>query len=185
MGISAGVRSRAAARMSAGLVLLGFLLAAVPAKAQHVVQLNEIVGIFSETGEFRLDIGTDAVKQNVPASHDSWATRLIIRRLDGPSRGPVHDNDVVGIFSEDGRFRLDIGTDAMKQNVPASHESWATRLRIARLSGPNVGPATYEDVVGIFSEDGKFRLDIGTDAMKKNVGADHNSWATRLRIKPR
>jgi hypothetical protein len=44
--------------------------------------------------------------------------------------------------------------------------------------------ATYEDVVGIFSEDGKFRLDIGTDTMKKNVAADHNSWATRLRIKP-
>jgi phosphotransferase system IIB component len=119
--------------MSAGLVLLGFLLAAVPAKAQQVVQLNGIVGIFSQTGQYRLDIGTDAVKQN----------------------------------------------------VPASHESWATRLRITRLSGPNVGPVTYEDVVGIFSEDGKFRLDIGTDAMKKNVAADHDSWATRLRIKPR
>jgi hypothetical protein len=170
--------------MSAGLVLASVLLAVGPAKAQQVLQLNEIVGIFSDNG-VRLDIGTDAVKQNVPASHDSWATRLIIRRLDGPSRGPVHSNDVIGIFSEDGRFRLDIGTDAMKQNVPASHESWATRLRIARLNGPNVGPVMYEDVVGIFSEDARFRLDIGTDAMKKNVPADHDSWATRLRIKPR
>ena len=185
MGVSAGLRSRAVARMCAGLALLGVLLAAAPAEAQQAVQLNEIVGIFSENGQFRLDIGTDAVKQNVPATHDSWATRLIIRRLDGPSRGPVHNSDVIGIFSEDGRFRLDIGTDAVKRNIPASHESWATRLRIVRLSGPNVGPVTYEDVVGIFSEDAKFRLDIGTDAMKKNVPADHDSWATRLRITPR
>ncbi len=168
--------------MSAGLALLGLLLAAVPAEAQQVVQFNEVVGIYSENGQFRLDIGTDAVKQNVSASHESWATRLIIRRLNGPSRGPVHDNDVIGIFSEDGRFRLDIGTDAAKKNVPASHQSWATRLRIVRLGGPNVGPVTYEEVVGIFSEDAKFRLDIGTDAMKKNVAADHNSWATRLVI---
>jgi hypothetical protein len=185
MGISAGLRSRAVARMSAGLALLSVLLAAPPAKAQQAVQLNEIVGIFSEDGQFRLDIGTDAVKQNVPASHDSWATRLIIRRLDGPSRGPVHGGDLIGIFSEDGRFRLDIGTDAVKRNIPASHESWATRLRIVRLSGPNAGPVTYEDVVGIFSDDGRFRLDIGTDAMKRNVPADHDSWATRLRIRPR
>lgn len=185
MDVSAGLRSRAAARISVALALLGVAFAAAPATAQQVVQLNQIVGIFSEDGRYRLDIGTDAVKQNVPAAHDSWATRLIIRRLDGPSRGPVHDGDLVGIFSEDGRFRLDIGTDAVKQNIPAAHESWATRLRIVRLSGPNVGPVTYEDVVGIFSDDGRFRLDIGTDAMKKNVPADHDSWATRLRIRHR
>jgi hypothetical protein len=171
--------------MSAVLVLLSVWLAVGPAQAQADVQLNEVVGIFSENGQFRLDIGTDAVKQNVPASHDSWATRLIIRRLDGPSRGPVGSNHVVGIFSEDGKFRLDIGTDAMKRNVPASHVSWATQLRINRLNSSNIGPVMYEDVVGIFSEDGKYRLDIGTDAMKQNVPASHDSWATRLRIAPR
>ncbi|NEP61693.1 MAG: hypothetical protein F6K31_32865 [Symploca sp. SIO2G7] len=36
-------------------------------------------------------------------------------------------NDLVGIFSEDGRVRLDVGIRAMKEEVPASHESWATR----------------------------------------------------------
>jgi hypothetical protein len=115
--------------MSAGLVLASVLLAAGPAKAQQVLQLNEIVGIFSDNG-VRLDIGTDAVKQNVPASHESWATRLRISRLNGPNVGPVMYEDIVGIFSEDARFRLDIGTDAMKKNVPADHDSWATRLRI-------------------------------------------------------
>ena len=81
MGVSAGLRSRAVARMCANLALLGVLLAAAPAEAQQAVQLNEIVGIFSENGQFRLDIGTDAVKQNVPASHESWATRLRITPL--------------------------------------------------------------------------------------------------------
>jgi hypothetical protein len=171
--------------MSALLVLLSVFLAVGPARAQAVVQLNEVVGIFSENGQFRLDIGTDAVKQNVLASHDSWATRLIIRRLDGQSTGPVRSNHVVGIFSENGQYRLDIGTDAMKQNVAASHESWATRLKILQLNSSTLGPVMYEDVVGIFSEDGKYRLDIGTDAMKQNVAASHDSWATRLKIAPR
>ena len=35
-----------------------------------MVQFNEVVGIYSENGQLGLDIGTDAVKQNVSASHD-------------------------------------------------------------------------------------------------------------------
>lgn len=86
--------------------------------------------MFSATGPVRLDIGTRATKENVPTSHESWSTRLRIVRLDGPSAGPVAANHLVGIFSEDGNWRLDTGDRAMKENVPASHESWATQLVI-------------------------------------------------------
>lgn len=146
------------------------------------VEYGSKIGVFSEDGKYRLDIGTDAMKKNVPASHDSWATRFVLKRLDGANSGAVSDTHLVGIYSEDGRYRLDIGSDAVKKSVPASHDSWATRLLIRRLNGESSGVVSYGDVVGIFSEDGKWRLDIGTDAMKKSVPASHNSWATRLRI---
>ena len=166
------------------IVFLIVALAAVasgPAGAQ--LEWNDVVGVFTESGKVRLDLGTRAVKENVPASHDSWATRLVIRRLDGPSQGPVSPDHVVGIFTENGDFRLDLGTAAMKENVPASHDSWATRLRIVRLNGLSLGPLLYGETVGVFTEDGRVRLDLGTRAMKKNIPASHDSWATRLRIR--
>ncbi len=146
------------------------------------IKYQDVRGIFSENLKVRLDIGTKAVKKAVPASHDSWATRLVFKRLDGKSEGEVHDEHLVGIFSEDGKYRLDIGTMAMKENVPASHESWATKLKIKKIKGSSSGFIHYGDVVGIFSEDEKYRLDIGTKAMKKKVPASHDSWATRLRV---
>lgn len=146
------------------------------------INWNSVVGIFAESANVRLDIGTNAVQMNIPASQNTSTTRLIIKRLDGPNSGPVSSGHLVGIFSEDGQHRLDIGSRAMKRDVPASHDSWATRLRIVRLNGLNLGPVTYGETVGIFSEDGKYRLDIGTDAMKEAVPASHESWATRLRI---
>ena len=145
---------------------------------------NGLVGIFSENREWRLDIGDGAMKQAVPANHDSWATRFVIKRLDGESVGAVSDEHVVGIFSENGQYRLDIGDGAMKRNTPATHNSWATRLKIRRLNGESKSPIQYGDVVGVFSENGEFRLDIGDQATYKNVSASQDSWATRLRILP-
>ncbi|MEQ4616765.1 MAG: ETX/MTX2 family pore-forming toxin [Corticimicrobacter sp.] len=150
-----------------------------------MAELNygSIVGVFSSDGRLRLDIGTWGLKKNIPANHDSWATRLVIRRLDGPNTGTVAADHTVGIFSEDGRVRLDIGNWAMQREVPASHESWATRLVIRKLDGTGAGtPVRYGDLIGIFSEDGKFRLDIGIDAVKKEILADHDSYATRFHI---
>jgi hypothetical protein len=103
---------------------------AASASAQSDIYYNQLVGVFSATEPVRLDIGTRATKETVPASHGSWATRLRIVRHDGPSAGPVAANHPVGIFSEDGNWRLDIGDRAMKENVPASHDSWATQLVI-------------------------------------------------------
>ena len=144
--------------------------------------IDGLVGIFSEDGNHRLDIGTRMMKQSIPATHDSWATRLIIKRLDGPNTGPVLQDHVIGIFGMNGQHRLDIGTRSMKEVVPASHESWATRLRIVPLSRVGTGPIQYNEVVGIFSEDKKWRLDIGTAAVKESVSASHESWATRLKF---
>jgi hypothetical protein len=143
---------------------------------------STVVGIFASNGDYRLDIGTMAMKKNTPASHNSWATRLILKRLDGPSKGNVSPGDIVGVFSENLSYRLDIGNAATKENVPASHNSWATRLKIIKLNGNINGPLKYGDVVGIYSEDQKYRLDIGEAATKKNTPASHNSWATRLKV---
>lgn len=148
-----------------------------------IINFNEPIGVFSSTKEVRLDIGTLAVKENVPADHNSWATRLVVKRVDGPSEGPVHTDHVIGLFSETEPVRLDIGTLAMKEDVPASHISWATVLQFQRLDGPNVGNLRYGDVVGVFSTTDPVRLDIGTLAMKENVPADHDSWATQLNIR--
>jgi len=92
-------------------------------------------------------------------------------------------NNVVGIFSENGKVRLDIGIRAMKEEVPASHDSWATRLRIVPLNQLALGQITYGTVVGIFSETKQVRLDIGIRAVKERVPASHDSWATRLKIR--
>ncbi|NEO40652.1 MAG: hypothetical protein F6J90_31695 [Moorea sp. SIOASIH] len=153
------------------------------ADTQGTPEWNDLVGIFSEDGRVRLDVGIRAMKEEVPASHDSWATRLVIERLDGPSSGPVEPDHLVGIFSEDGSTRLDLGIRAMKEEVPASHESWATRLRIVPLNELALGSITYGTVVGVFSEDARVRLDVGICAMKEEVPASHESWATRLHIR--
>lgn len=166
------------------LAVLLAIAATATARAQEFISYGQPVGVFSATEYVRLDIGLRAVKAEVPGTHESWATRLYIRRLDGPSAGPVLSNHLVGIFSEDGRVRLDIGTRAMKENVPASHRSWATVLYIRRLDGPNYGQVRYGDLVGFFSQDGRVRLDIGSWAMLEEVPAYHESWATQLVIRP-
>merc|ERR1712232_17049 len=150
--------------------------------AMGKIHEKDLIKILSEDKKVRLDIGGDCVLKEVPASHESWATRLIIKRLDGPNKGPVQTDHVVRIFSEDGQKRLDVGEAAMKKNGPPNHESWATRLYIKRLGGGS-NAIKYNELVGIFSESNNKRLDIGGDAMKQEVPASHESWATRLRIK--
>lgn len=146
------------------------------------IEYGKVYGIYSYDNKARLDIGSYGVKKEVPASHDSWATRLIIKRLDGESKGPVSSTHKIGIFSENGTTRLDIGTDAMQHEVPITHESWATKLIIKKLNGESSGTVNYGDIIGIFSENGTIRLDIGSLAMKKEVPASHESWATILKI---
>ena len=143
---------------------------------------NDLIKIISQDNQARLDIGVHCVKEEVPAYHNSWATRLQIKRLDGPNEGFVNVNHVIGIFSEDGKTRLDLGERAMKKNGSVSHESWATRLHVKRLQPSGNTPIKYGEIIGLFSECGRKRLDIGERSMKENVPAHHDSWATRLRI---
>lgn len=149
----------------------------------NVIGYNEVVGIFAEDGRARLDIGLDSVKKEQSPTHESWATRFYIKRLDGPSEGPVTKDHLIAIVAEDGRARLDIGAASVKLEQSPSHESWATRLRIVRLDGESSGPLMYGHLVGVFAEDGRARLDIGLDSMKKEQLPTHESWATRLRIR--
>ena len=91
---------------------------------------------------------------------------------------------VVGIFSEDGRVRLDLGSASCKP-CAASHESWATRVfvrPVGQHSSANA-PIAYGQLVGVFSETGGKRLDLGSKS-RRSCKADHDSWATQLRILP-
>jgi len=142
----------------------------------------QIVSIFCEDLHVVLDIGSDCVKE-IDASHDSWATRLVFRRLDGLNEGPVDRSHVFGLFSQDGRCRLDVGSDCMKKEQPASHVSWATRLYIEPWDKLNRQTVNYGDVVHIISEDKRRCLDIGIYSMLKEQSADHDSWATRLKVR--
>jgi hypothetical protein len=140
------------------------------------------VGVFSENLKARLDIGGRAMKKTVPASHDSWATRLRIERVDGVSEGPVDNDHLIRIVSENGKVRLDIGSDSMKETVPSEHLSWATRLKFKPIEAKNSEILQYGDVVGLYSSDFKYRLDLGSDAVEHPADPDHESWATRLRV---
>lgn len=148
---------------------------------------NDIIKIVSQDGQSRLDIGSASLKPQ-SSDHNSWATMLQIKRLDGESTGVVLYSHVIGIFSQDGRVRLDIGSLAVTPQSP-DHESWATQLFISNADNnerkPGLrksGQVRYGDPIGIYSFDGKFRLDLGSDSMKTEVPASHDSWATRLNI---
>lgn len=132
-------------------------------------------------GRGRLDIGSASVNKECAASHESWATVLYIRRLDGPSEGPVilGAGHKVGIFCESMEWRLDIGAASMKKECHADHESWATKLFIKPADGST--EVNYGQAVGIFSEDGRVRLDIGSASVKPCAGT-HESWASQLSI---
>lgn len=151
----------------------------------HKLSYNSKYGVFSENGLCRLDL--DEQKMLTSSSHDSWATRLVFKRLnDGgdviDASGPIYSEHKVGIFSEDGKVRLDIGTRSMKRNAPADQNSNTSRLVIKRLDGSNSGQVHYGHVVGIYSEDGRYRLDLGGNGMKETASSSHNSWATRLQV---
>ena len=90
-------------------------------------------------------------------------------------------NDTIGIFTMNNKNRLDIGDDGTKGPVSATHDSWSTRLIILSLTGKK-GPIQDGDEIGIFSADGKYLLDLGTDAMQDNISASHVSWATKFKI---
>ena len=142
------------------------------------------VKILSENAKTRLDIGCASMRSEVDASHESWATRLYIRRLDGPSTGPVCEGHLIGIFSEHHNKRLDIGHASVKEQH-AGHESWATRLFIRPVGHRANGPPTvlsYGQLVGIFSQDGRKRFDVGGAGVYKDCDAGHESCTTRLRI---
>ena len=149
------------------------------------VRPNQLVKVLSERGEVRLDISVASFKRNTVGTHDSWATRCVLRRLDGPSEGDVEEGHVLGIFSENGSTRLDLGCASIKEQRNVQQESWATRLRIkplARTRGDDARPLQYDEVVGVFSDDGhSYRLDIGR-ASCTEASAGHNSWATRMKI---
>ena len=159
-----------------------------PLDGSSQVQYNQLVGIFSESNGKRLDIGSASVYREIDASHSSWATRLHIHRAPAARGTPVHEpllsTTLVKIVSENGKCCLDIGAASMKAECEASHESWATRLVIRRVDGPSKGPVSLcSHKVGIFSEKNGKRLDIGSASVRE-CAASHNSWATRLFIRP-
>ena len=73
------------------------------------------IKVLSENGNCRLDVGGASMRAEIDASHESWATRLFIRRLDGPSEGPVELGHLVGIFASNNNVRLDVGCASVRE----------------------------------------------------------------------
>jgi hypothetical protein len=152
------------------------------------ITYGELIGVFSSVygrdSGARLDIGTRAMKRDTPASTLSSTTKLRIQRIGGVSEGDVEDTHIIGIFSEDLEYRLDVGTGSMKENVPTTALGWGAKLKIwpAENKGSRSGERiNYNDIIGVFSSDGLYRLDIGGDALDP-AEATRVTWATQLLI---
>lgn len=98
------------------------------------VRMGHRVAILNEARTKRVDLGL----RMDPAFLDNSNTRLVIKRLDGPSEGPISYSHKLGIFSQDGSKRLEMST----MGNP-NHESWATQLYILVLEG---GELVHDDV---------------------------------------
>lgn len=85
------------------------------------VHLEQEIGIFDERRTKRLNLGNKCVKR-CPIKRNNNNTRLVFRRLDGVSEGPVCFGHIVGIFTESGHKRLDMTT----MDDP-THDTFATR----------------------------------------------------------
>lgn len=149
-----------------------------------IIFFGDTVGIFSSIADCRLDIGPGNLKKAQVRNHDSWATRLCFVNLDNPSdQGEIKSHHTVGLFSLDRKHRLDIGDAATRANVSSSVNTNTTKLKIRSFTGL-VGPVHFGQEVAVLSEDEQYRLDIGSDCMKQDTPSSHNSWATRLNVRP-
>ena len=157
--------------------------------------------VLTSSGAARLDLSRASLRRETPETHDSPTTRLKLRRLDGPSIGPVSACHVVGIFSEDGKKRLDLVRAVRPQVIV--HQTATTCMTIEPLQ-PGGGvldaekrhaqPAGdvlhYGQTVGVFSlPDGsgnaRLRLDLGTGsvfATKPSKGDAKDDWGNSLRV---
>ncbi len=88
------------------------------------------VKVLSESRVARLDICSREFKRWKCTATGAGA-RLILRRLDGPSIGPVSSRHVVGIFSSDGRLRLCLLGTTEPQLVTAETSSTRVTFRPA------------------------------------------------------
>lgn len=148
------------------------------------LHFNAPIGIFNEGDDVRLDIGLESATSLTDASENKPTTRLVIRKLSDPEwSGELTETDVVGIFSEDNQLRLDIGEACFARKVEANRISETTVFVIRGLNGEKSGPIKNGATVGIFTSDGKYRLDLDSPPLKTRMTNSWDSWATRLRIK--
>jgi len=90
------------------------------------VNLDDEVGIFSVESEYRLDMG-GACNDN--PDHESWATILEVRALEGG--GKIRYNQPIGLFctgENEGKYRVDIGPNC----CDTGHDSWATVFKLRK-----------------------------------------------------
>jgi hypothetical protein len=125
----------------------------------------------------RVDMGPFSTDEG----HESWATVLKIRRLDGPSEGPVRVGHEIMIYSPEASRRLDVG---MKEGTSCdpNHRSSSTYFHVKPVGDfhSESEPIKYEQEVGFFSPESPFlRMDInGVAAADMNL----STWTTRLRL---
>jgi len=182
-------------------------------RAFGCLRSSDLLKVLTESGMARLDIieGCQPHSPTQSAESSGW-TRLCVHRLDGPSIGYISQHHIIGIFTHDRLFRLDIG-GGLNPQLPAC-ESNGTRLRlcpvseagassdsagassdIAGASSDSAGassdsagasssevPLHYGQLFGLFSLCGTHRLSLGPLSCHRSVHGFTDSWATRLQL---
>ena len=130
-------------------------------------------------------------------------TRLVVRRLDGPSVGLISSQHVVGIYTESGTHRLDLARALNPQ--PTGHESAGTRLRLqpapfvhgagsssataasssssAAEAAAADAPLRYGRAYSLVSDCGTYTLNLGLRNTPVLVRASDDVWSTRLQLR--
>ena len=84
----------------------------------------------------------DLAHAHAEASHDSWATKVRLCRLDGESRGPVRTSHIVGILSDGCAKRLDITkASAAITGASAATQTAAAATQTAAVATPTAAAA--------------------------------------------
>ena len=149
-----------------------------PGEASALVTSSTLFQLVSCLEPRCLDMGRGKRPHNSP-NHDSWATRLVLWRIDGPSSGPVDMSHTVKLISQDGHKCLDIGRGGGTYS-DAGHNSWATVFSCRPLDGST--QIRYGVPLAFFSGPSADcrRLDIGC----ASSGHQHDSWATKFNLVP-
>ena len=100
---------------------------------------STLLRVVTEADVSRLDLA--CARRRTPAASEGPPTQLRLRRLDGPSVGPVSSRHVLAVVAADGSGRLDIGGRSVYPQVTMREDPF-TRFFIRRCDEPPAAEAS-------------------------------------------